>query len=268
MDQHFEWTEGDANEHIISTEKSAPATFKTNNFSLGWGGALAYNSIAINEQETPIHTLPDSISNGIQWTIDTQGSHGPVSDQVPEYETMTISDSDDSIRRQINNDNTEFARSSSFIKLANVDNRSTRKLGRKKRKQAKRKGRRNLGDDGNGNSNETDQSDMEISLDYMQNVNDYTFNAEDHAFYTSGVEGGPPYLISSDSEGESVDQIQNEITQRYQSDDHSSDDDLLFEGYNAWDVPDPEDQDMASHKKFKRVLKGSFDDVPVSLHNG
>jgi hypothetical protein len=267
LDQRFEWSEGDADGSAPYVEKSAPARFETNNFSLGWGGALAYNRVAEADQSKPVNTISDTTANGIQWVIDTEGSHGATAANVPEYDVLSISDSDDQTSPKINKDRTEFSQSSSFIKLGNEDNRSTRKLGRKKRKQAKRKGRRTSGADAS-RYEMTEGSDMDISMDYMENANGDEFNAEDHAFFTSGVEGGSPYLISSDSESDIYKQAPLRVTHKNQVDEYSSSDDVLFQGYNAWDLPDQEDQDLASHNMFKRVLNGSFDDVPVSLHNG
>lgn len=271
MDQRFEWLDGDA----LGTAQSqpAPAKYEANNFSIGWGGALAYNTTAVIDsapQATTSTTATETTMEGIQWTLDTEGSN-QFSNNVPEYQVVHKSDTDEPSTLKNTRDRTEFARSADVVKLGMTpkhDNRTTRKLGRKQRKQAKRSGRR--GD--NQLIASSDGSDMDVTLDYLQNINgeDSEDDMGDHAFYANEVEGASPIWISSDTdEGLSVEGYDDDLhglENPIGSDDDSGG--SLFEGYNAWDLPDPGSQHPDDHKTMKRILKGTFDDVPPSFHNG
>jgi hypothetical protein len=269
LDQRFEWLDGDASGKIEN--QSAAAKYEANNFSIGWGGALAYNTSlsSSNPVANTSEVATETTMGGIQWTIDTDGSsQRPTA--VPKYQVVHMSDTDEATALKNTHDRTEFARSSDYVKLGmapKLDSRTTRKVGRKKRKQAKRSGKR-------GSSQlmeSSDGSDMDVSLDYVQNINgDSELDVEDHAFYASTVEGASPIWISSDSDGEaslaSVDDELHGLENPIGSDDES--DHSLFEGYNAWDLPDPGTQHPDDQKTLKRILKGTFDNVPPSFHNG
>ncbi|KAJ2963228.1 hypothetical protein NQZ79_g1716 [Umbelopsis isabellina] len=271
LDQRFEWLDGDA--LGITQSQPAPAKYEANNFSIGWGGALAYNTTASSDivpEATASNTATETTMEGIQWTIDTEGSN-QLSNTVPEYQVVHKSDTDEPSTLKNTRDRTEFARSADVVKLGMTpkhDSRTTRKLGRKQRKQAKRSGRR-------GDSQfigSSDGSEMDVSLDYLQNINgeDSEGDMGDHAFYANAVEGASPIWISSGSDEElSLDGYDDDLhglENPIGSDDDSGG--SLFEGYNAWDLPDPGTQHPDDHKTLKRILKGTFDDVPPSFHNG
>ncbi|KAG2171548.1 hypothetical protein INT43_008274 [Umbelopsis isabellina] len=271
LDQRFEWLDGDALGTALS--QPAPAKYEANNFSIGWGGALAYNTTAVIDsasQVTTSATATETTMEGIQWTLDTEGSN-QLSNTVPEYQVVQKTDTDEPSRLKNTRDRTEFARSADVVKLGMTpkhDNRTTRKLGRKQRKQAKRSGRR-------GDSQliaSSDGSDMDVSLDYLQNIDgeDSEDDMGDHAFFANDVEDASPIWISSDTDEQlSVDGYDDELhglENPIGSDDDSGG--SLFEGYNAWDLPDPGTQHPDDHKTLKRILKGTFDDVPPSFHNG
>jgi hypothetical protein len=266
LDQRFEWTDGDANEGSDLPEKTFSSRNEPHVMSLGWGGALSYKpkeSADISNVQTSTSSTDGDI---LPWVIDTEGSHGGSKGKVPDYEVINISDSEEDEVPRLNKDNTEFARSSAFIKLATPENRSTRKEGRKKRKSAKSKGNRRSAEKAQKHD-PMDEDDMDILKDYLQNIGEEAFNIDDQAFYGSDIEDGSSYYIPSDLESDSNGMEPGTIN-RYPPSDIDSDEDLLFGGYNAWDIPDPEYQDTHSHNMFKRVINGSFEDMPPSLHNG
>lgn len=266
LDQRFEWTDGDAKEGNDFAEKPLSSINETDITSLGWGGALSYKS----KPSAPKSNFQPSTSSAdgdtLSWFIDTEGSHGGSKGNVPDYEVINISDSEEEAEVRLTKDNTEFARSSPFIKLATPDNKSTRKEGRKKRKVAKAKGGRRPAEQAQKRAR-MDEDDMGILKDYLQNIGEEAFNIDDQAFYGSDIEEDPSYNISSDLDSDSND-MEPHTNNRYPPSDIGSDEDLLFAGYNAWDIPDPEYQDIHGHNMFKRVINGSFEDVPPSLHNG
>ncbi|KAI9280918.1 hypothetical protein BC943DRAFT_137091 [Umbelopsis sp. AD052] len=266
LDQRFEWTDGDANEGSELREKDISSINEPHVMSLGWGGALSYKPKVSADASNLQTSIASTDGDILPWVIDTEGTHGRSKGKVPDYEIINISDSEEDEVVRLNKDNTEFARSSTFIKLATPDNRSTRKEGRKKRKSAKSKGGRRSAEKAQ-KRNRRDEDDMEMLQDYLQNIGEDAFNLEDQAFYGSDIEEESSYYISSDLESES-NRLEPGTINRYPPSDIDSDEDLLFAGYNAWDIPDPEYQDTNSHNMFKRVINGSFEDIPPSLHNG
>jgi hypothetical protein len=266
LDQHFEWTDGDANEGSESREDALQATTEPNVISIGWGGALSYNSKNSVDQSNLKDSASKTHGNILPWTIDTAGSRVVNKEEVPDYNIINTDGHEEDEKDQRNMDRTEFALSSAFIKLATTDSRSKRKEGRKRRKTAKSKGKRTPAAKAQVHDL-TDEGDMDVLQDYIQNVGKEGFDPENHSFYASDIEDGSSFYISSDLESDS-NSTQPDTGNRYPPSDVDSSDDLLFEGYNAWDIPDPEYQDSDSHKMFKRVINGSFDDIPPSLHNG
>lgn len=266
LDQRFEWTDGDANEGNDLRETPLTSLNETGITSLGWGGALSYSSksSASKSNNQPSNSSADG--DTLPWFIDTEGSHGGSKGKVPDYEIIDISDSEEKAEARLTKDNTEFARSSPFIKLATPDNRSTRKEGRKKRKSAKAKGGRRPAEK-RQKRDRMDEDDMDILKDYLENISEDALDIDDQAFYGSDIEVDSSYYLSSDIDSDS-NNMEPRAINRYAPSDIDSDEDLLFAGYNAWDIPDPEYQDAHGHNMFKRVINGSFDDVPPSLHNG